>query len=298
MSSSNGMQTGAEKRIAGSPVHPLGIGTWGMGGSRLQDGTVYADYRDDERQIEAIRYSIAMGQNHIDTAQLYGAGHTEEIVGRAIAGMDRGKLFIATKVWKSHSLRHAVPRAVEESLRKLGLGYVDLLYVHAPWDAIPMEETIAGLCDAQAAGLTRAIGVSNYSLEELERAVRLSRYPVAAVQVLYNILDHGPVNAAYLQFCRDEGITLVAYRPVAQRLLADETTSRVVLDAAALVGCTPAQLALAWLINQSGVVAIPKASRPEHIDENLVAVQVRPAAEIVRQLDAVGGGDTKGRMEP
>jgi diketogulonate reductase-like aldo/keto reductase len=256
-----------------------------MGGDRLADGSIYADYRNDEHEVDAIRYSLALGQNHIDTAQLYGAGHTEEIVGRAIAGADRERLFVATKVWKSHSLRHAVPRAAEESLRKLGLNRLDLLYVHAPWDAIPMSEPLAGLCDARAAGLTRAIGVSNYSLAQLRQAVEMARFPIAATQVHYNLLDRGPVTHEYLDFCRQHEITVVAYRPVERRLLADRTDSGLVLDAAARAGCTPAQLALAWLVSQPGVVAIPKASEPAHIDENLGAMGVRLDADLRRRLD-------------
>ena len=258
-----------------------------MGGARLDDGALYADYRRDEQEVEAIRYSLSMGQNHIDTAQLYGAGHTEEIVGTAIQGADRERLFIASKVWKSHSLRHAVQRAAEESLRKLGISELDLLYVHAPWDAIPMEEPIAGLCDAQAAGLTRAIGVSNYALDELRKAVSISRYPIVASQVHYNLLHHGPVTDEYLEFCRSEGITLVAYRPLERRLLADQAAAPEVLDAAASIGCTPSQLALAWLIQQEGVVPVPKASRPEHVDENLAALSVKIEEPVRKQLWSV-----------
>jgi diketogulonate reductase-like aldo/keto reductase len=277
------------KKIGTREVHPLGIGTWGMGGHRLSDGNIYADYRYDEREIEAIRYSIGMGQNHIDTAALYGAGHTEEIVGLAVQGAERQHLFVATKVWRSHSLRNAVPHSAEESLKRLGMSYLDLLYVHAPWDAIPMQEYIGGLCDAQSAGLTRAIGVSNFTTQQLEEAMALSTYPIVANQVHYNILNHGPVTDRMCEFCRKHGIAIVAYRPVEQRLLADRAESPVVLDAAAEVGCTPAQLSLAWLLAQHGVVAIPNATSPEHIDENLGALLVRLPPPMLRRLDQVSG---------
>jgi diketogulonate reductase-like aldo/keto reductase len=290
MSSSADRPTPLEsKRIGTREVHPIGIGTWGMGGDRLDDGNIFADYRYDEREVEAIRYSIAMGQNHIDTAAVYGAGHTEEIVGQALRGSERERLFVATKVWRSHSLRNAVPHSAEESLKRLGISYLDLLYVHAPWDAIPMNEYIGGLCDAQSAGLTRAIGVSNFTTEQLEEAMALSTYPIVANQVHYSILNHGPVTDRMCEFCRNHGIAIVAYRPVEQRLLADRTEVPVVLDAAAEVGCTPAQLALAWLLAQRGVVAIPKATSPEHIDENLGALLVRLSPPMLRRLDQVSG---------
>lgn len=288
MSSSQARPAVLEPRqIGGREVHPIGIGTWGMGGDRFADDTIYADYRYDEREIEAIRYSIGMGQNHIDTAAIYGAGHTEEIVGRALRGMDRERLFIATKVWRSHSLRNAVPHSAEDSLRRLGISQLDLLYIHAPWDAVPSDEYIGGLCDAQAAGLTRAIGVSNFSLEQLEEAIRLSTYPIVANQVHYNLLNHGPVTEDMREFCRKHGITIVAYRPIERRALADRTKSPVVLDIAAEVGCTPAQLSIAWLLAQQGVVTIPKAGQSEHIDENLSALHVRLSEPILRRLDRV-----------
>ncbi len=277
-------------RIGSRTVHPIGIGTWGMGGDRLPDDEIYADYRSDDREIEAIRAAVALGQNHIDTAQLYGAGHTEEIVGEAIAGLEREELFIATKVWRSHSLRHAVPRAAEESLRKLRIDAIDLLYVHAPWEAIPMEEYIAGLDDAVDAGLARAIAVSNFSADQLLDAIRLSRHPIAANQVRYSLLHHGQVDARMRQVCAEHGVTIVAYRPVERRLLADQTTSPVVLDAAAEVGCTPAQLAIAWVINRPGVVAIPKASSREHLEENIAAMRVQIPEGVRAKLDALGRG--------
>jgi len=124
-------------------------GAWG--GERWPDGTVCADYDNDQREIEAIRYALSKGQDHIDTAQFYGATHTEELVGEAIRGFDRSKLFIASKVWKSHAKRSATPRAVEGMLARLGIEKLDLLYVHAPWEGIPMQEYILGLDDAVAA---------------------------------------------------------------------------------------------------------------------------------------------------
>lgn len=272
------------KRIGNRTIHPIGIGTWGMGGDRLSDGNPYADYREDEREAEAIRYSISKGQNHIDTAQLYGAGHTEEIVGQAIRGLDRSKLFVATKVWRSHSLRHAVPKAAEDSLRKLGLDEIDLLYVHAPWDAIPMEEYIAGLSDAVDEGLARAIGVSNFNLDQLKTAVEIARHPIVANQLLYNIVERGLVTEALLEFCRDNDITVVAYRPVERRLLADRVENPTVREIAAKHESPAAQVAIRWLIEQPGVVTIPKASSAAHIDENLGAMDLKLSDEEMEAL--------------
>lgn len=276
------------KRVGTRDVHPIGIGTWGMGGDRLSDGNPYADYRRDDREVEAIRYSIAKGQNHIDTAQLYGAGHTEEIVGRALEGLDRSKLFIATKVWRSHSHRNAVPKAAEDSLRKLGVDTIDLLYVHAPWDAIAMEEYIGGLDDAVDHGLAQAIGVSNFNLDQLKQAVALSKHPIAANQLLYNVLEHGLVTEEMRRYCADHEIAIVAYRPVERRRLADQVENRAVKEIAARHGRPASQVAISWLISQPGVVTIPKASSPEHIDENLGALDLELSEDEMATLSAVG----------
>lgn len=276
-------------KIGNRELHPIGVGTWGMGGDRFDDGNLFADYRDDEREIEAIRYAVALGQNHIDTAQLYGAGHTEEIVGEAIAGLDRESLFIATKVWRSHSLRNAVPHAATESLRKLRLDVIDLLYVHAPWDAIPMAEYIGGLNDAVDAGLTKMIGVSNFTTVQLEEAIGLSKHPIVANQVHYSLLKRETVDDRMRTLCEKHDVTIVAYRPVERKALTDTTAPTTVLDAAEKLGCTPAQLAIAWLIGQPGVVTIPKASSPTHVDENFAATTVHIPDDMRERLDAVIG---------
>jgi diketogulonate reductase-like aldo/keto reductase len=276
------------KQIAGIPVHPIGIGTWGMGGSRLSDGAVFASYDRDGEEAEAIRISLARGQNHIDTAQLYGAGHTEEIVGAAIAGLPRESFFLATKVWKSHAASPlAMRRSLEDSLRKLGVGYVDMVYTHAYWDAIPPKATIEGLDAVVDEGLARAMAVSNFSLEQLRAASRIARHPIAANQLHYNVLERGLVTEQMLSFCRTHGVTIVAYRPVERALLADLADNPVVLEIAGRYGRTPAQIAINWLIGQQGVVTIPKATRREHIEENLGATDFELAPSDRLALDRV-----------
>lgn len=277
-----------EWEIGGVPVHPVGIGTWAMGGSRMPDGTIFADYEHDGEEAEAIRYALSKGQNHIDTAQLYGAGHTEEIVGEAIRGLDRSTLYLATKIWKSHAgSRLSVCRAVEDSLRKLGTDYVDLIYTHAPFDGIPAETTIAGLNDAVDAGLARSIGVSNYDAAQLKEAVRLSAGPIVANQLLYNILDRGLVTPQMLTFCREQGITIVAYRPVERRMLADKVDNPEVMEIASRYKRPVSQIAINWLIGQPGVVTIPKAVARAHIEENLASTAFSLADEDRHILDRV-----------
>jgi diketogulonate reductase-like aldo/keto reductase len=281
-------QTHGKKQIGDAEVHPIGIGTWGMGGARWADGAAYADYDNDQREIEAIRYALSRGQNHIDTAQFYGATHTEELVGEAIKGFDRTGLFIASKVWKSHAKRSATPRAVEGMLGRLGIGKLDLLYVHAPWEGVPMETYILGLNDALTAGLTGRIGVSNFTLEQLRQAIRISPNPIVADQVHYNLIERSVATEQLLRFCREEGIAVVAYRPLERRLLADRLREPLLAELAGKYGKTPAQIALAWLIMQEAVLPIPKASQRGHIDENLGSLQVAIQPEDLVRLDRLG----------
>jgi len=277
-------------RIGKAKVHPIGIGTWAMGGSRMSDGTIFADYECDQEEAEAIRYAVSLGQNHIDTAQLYGAGHTEEIVGEALRGLNRDELYVATKVWKSHAgSRLAVCRAVEESLRKMGINHVDLIYTHAPYDGIQMETTISGLNDAVEAGLAKDIGVSNYGIEQLQEAVKLSSRPIVANQLLYNILDRGLVTPRMVDFCREQGITIVAYRPVERKLLADKADNPKVKGIASSYKRPVAQIAINWLIGQPGVVTIPKAVARAHILENLGAMEFSLSEEDRSILNAAAG---------
>lgn len=256
--------------ILGKKVHKLGVGTWMMGGGvNREKGIVYADYDNDERDIEAIRYSLDNGQNHIDTAQVYGERHCEELVGEAIKGYDRESLFIASKVWKSHTKRSAVVRSIEESLKRLNIEYLDLMYIHSSNNAFGMEEYIPGLNDAVDEGFIKGLAVSNFTLAELKEAQSLSKHPIIANQILYNVIIRRDAQKELLDYCRENNILIVAYRPIERRLLADKCEVPEVLELAEKYEKTPAQISLNWLLNQELVLPIPKASNISHIDENL-----------------------------
>jgi diketogulonate reductase-like aldo/keto reductase len=279
----------SQRTAGGAPVHPIGIGTWDMGGGRHEDGTVFADYRHDGREVAAIRHSLANGQNHIDTAQLYGAGHTEEIVGKALQDIPRESIYLASKIWSSHLLRHAVVRQVQDMLKRLGTEYLDLLYVHAPWDIVPMAEYVCGMNDALEMGLVRALGVSNFNLEQLRKAIEISSSPIVANQLLYNIVDRGMVTDEHMRFAEENAIAIVAYRPVERKMLADNTENETVLGIAAKYNRPVSQIAINWLIGQKAVVTIPKASSPSHIEENLGALEFELSSADRAVLDGVAG---------
>src|SRR5690606_9486418 len=238
------------KKINDFEINPIGIGTWLMGGGFFPGvKEPFADYSNDDKQIEAIQYSIEQGQNHIDGAQLYGAGHTDELIGQAVKDFDRDKLFIASKIWRSHALRNAVVPATKEILRKMQLDYLDMLYIHNPFleESIPIEEYINGLNDAVDAGLVKSIAVSSFNLEQLKQALEISKHPIVANQIRYNALYKTRAPKDLLEFCKENKIMIVAYRPIERKLLADETKNPVVLEIAKKYKKTPAQIALNWL---------------------------------------------------
>lgn len=277
-----------EKYINSFKINPIGVGTWMMGGGvYIESKTPYSDYDNDERDIAAIKYSIEKGQNHIDGAELYGAGHTDELIGVAMKDFDRSKLFVASKIHRSHAKRKAIIPTTKDILRRMQTDYLDMLYIHAPFPEIPMDEYIAGLNDTVEEGLARNIAVSNFTVEQLKQAMDLSKYPIIVNQLRYNILYKTDANQEMINFCKENNIMIVAYRPVERKLLADETTDPIVLEIAQKYSKTPAQIALNWLVSQDNVVAIPKASNSKHIDENLETLTFELEQEDIDKLNKI-----------
>lgn len=257
-----------EKQINGHSVHPIGIGTWGMGCGMYPDKTHYAVYGDEDLAIEAIRYAISLGQNHIDTAQIYGLGHTEEIVGQAIQGYDRSQLFIASKLWKSHLKGDAVLRAIEGMLARLQTAYLDLVYLHGYWDSYePIHAQLQGLEKARQRGLIRAIGMSNVTLDQLKTSLNIA--PIVAVQNYYSLINRSWITPEYLSFCEDRNIAIIAARPLE---LGAVSSLSLLYPLCEKYRVSPSQIALAWLVNQPSVHAIPKAIDKRHIEENVSSV--------------------------
>lgn len=256
-----------KKFANGAEVHPIGIGTWGIG------GFMEADHSNDDRDIEAIRYSIQKGQNNIDTAEMYGNGHSEEIVGQAIKGFDRSKLFIASKVWKNYTSPSQVTKLVEEMLKRLAIDKLDMVYIHSPDNAGTIRDYIEGLNKAVDRGLTESLAISNFDLEETKEAERYAKHPIIANQILYNVLVRYDAPPELLEYSRKKKIMIVAYRPVERGLLADQCDNKTVLEISKKYKKTPAQIAINWLIAQENVVTIPKSTDPSHIDENLGAME-------------------------
>jgi diketogulonate reductase-like aldo/keto reductase len=254
------------KKIAGGvKISALGLGTFKMGEGRV------AGTSDDESDVEAIRLAIELGITHIDTAERYASGYSEEVVADAIEPFERRDLFITTKVWRNHLEHNDLIAAMEASLKRLRQDYVDLYLIHWPNPEVPLEETMRALEYCAEEGYTRLIGVSNFSPELVEEAQsHLKDHRLVADQVHYSLVEQGP-SSELLPYCQRNDVILVAYTPLARGKLT-KPGNTVLDELAEKYGRTQAQVSLNWLISQENVVTIPKASNPAHLRDNLGAV--------------------------
>lgn len=271
---------------SGKPVHPIGIGTWNIS-SRINPQDLSSKYRgvepvygQEDGEIEAIRYSIAQGQNHIDCAQLYGGFYTDEVVGRALKGLNRQDLYIADKLWKTSVGTSLVRPTVEQMLHKLGTDYLDLLYIHNAFPDAPWQEAIPQIDALIDEGIVRHFGVSNFTIKHMQEAQSLAKHPIAVNQMNYNVLYKDEVDDTFRRFCAQHHIQIVAYQPVKRQ---EVLTNAVVGRVAKAHNATPAQVAIAWLL-QRGALPIPKAVQKAHIDDNLGALNVRLSPQDMQQL--------------
>lgn len=270
------------KTQSGNPIFPIGIGTWLMGGDWDADNRVpLAVYDDDQKEIDAIRYAIDKGQNHIDTAEMYGDGHTDEIVGEAIKDLAREDLFIADKLWSSSFGDIETRQAVEKMLKSLKTDYIDLLYIHSPFDSSEWEKSINAINDLIDEGIVKNFGVSNFNVEYMKRANEISKHLIVANQMLYNCGYKEEVDSEFIKYCEENNILIVSYRPIDRGVLLDNKT---ILDIAKIHSATPAQICIAWLL-QRNAVTIPKSSSIEHIDENFESSNVTLDNDDLEKLD-------------
>lgn len=263
-----------DEKIAG-----IGLGTWKIGGD------LSPDYSHDKEAIKAIRYAIELGMTHIDTAEIYGAGHSEELVGEAIKGFKRDELFIATKVWHTNLRYDDVLKACERSLRRLQLSYVDLYMIHWPSDKVPLSETMKAMEHLYKEGKVRYIGVSNFSAFQIEEARSyLSTTDIVSNQVEYNLYRR-EIESELMPYCFKNNITIVAYSPLAKGALTSEFNkpwskkAKLLKELAEKYSKTPIQIALNWVIWHDQVIAIPKAIQKHHLEENAGAAGWKLAKE-------------------
>jgi diketogulonate reductase-like aldo/keto reductase len=260
---------------SGKSLFPIGIGTWGISSDRdntnngKYDG-VYPIYGNEDEEIKALRYSLDKGQNHIDCAELYGGFYTDEVVGRAIESYTREDLFIADKLWKTSIGTGKVKPTVDTMLSKLKTTYIDILYIHEPWDDTDWKEAITQIDDLIDTGIIRYFGVSNFSLDQLQEASKISRHGVAAVQQNFNVIYHDEVNNKYITYCKQNNIALVAYQPLKRHEVEQDLRLKSI---AKKYNATPSQIALSWLL-AVGALPIPKSTNKNHIDLNYEAASI------------------------
>ncbi len=263
----------------GTSLPALGLGTWRMGGG------MSADTSRDAEVLEALRYALQIGYRHFDTAEIYGNGHAEELLGRALreSGIPREEIFLTSKIWPDHLTYAGTLRACEGSLRRLGTEYLDLYLIHWP-PSLPLEEGFRALNALVREGRVRYLGVSNIEASLMRRAAALSETPLLTNQVPYSLFNRDYARNGVLKYCQEHGILLTAYTPLEKGRLAN---SPVLASIAEARGATPAQIALAWLLAQPGVITIPKAVQRRHLEENLVAADIQLTPEEMRALDAL-----------
>jgi len=243
------------------------------------------DSSQDKAGIKALRLGLDLEMKFIDTAEMYGAGHSEEVVARALEGR-RDRVFVASKVSPRHFAYDDVLAAAKRSLKRLGLKQMDLYQLHWPNPKIPLSETMRAMEKLVSDGLTRYIGVSNFSVEQIREAQQsLSHEKIVSNQVEFSLIDRS-VEARILPYCQKEGLTLIAYSPLGQgKIPRGRGSSFKVLDEiAGKLGKSRNQVALGWVLQHESVVAIPKAADPEHLKENAEVADWKTANEDFQRL--------------
>jgi len=253
----------------GESIPVLGQGTWHL--------AEQPDRRDVE--LASLRLGLDLGLRLIDTAEMYADGAAEELVGEAIDGR-RDEVFLVTKVLPSHATRREAILACERSLRRLGTDWIDLYLLH--WRGVTLlEETLDAFAQLVEVGKIKFWGVSNFDVSDMEELMATPGGPRAQTdQVLYNLSRRG-IEWNLLPWCRAGALPVMAYSPIEQgRLLDHPVLGRV----AERHGATPAQVALAWVLHQDGVCAIPRAGTPGHVRENRAALDLILTADDLRML--------------
>ena len=250
-------------------VPQLGLGTWHMGESG----------RKRKEEVAALKLGLDLGMTLIDTAEMYGNGGAEEAVAEAVRGR-RDECFIVSKVLPENATKAGTIAACERSLKRLNTDRIDLYLLH--WRGRPkLEETLAGFEALAASGAIRFFGASNFDVEDMEELFRLpGGASCASNQVLYNLRRRG-IEASLLPWCRERAIPIMAYSPLEQgRILRDRVLTAVAIRHRA----TTAQIALAWVLRQSGMMVIPKAASEAHVRENRAALDITLTGQDVGEL--------------
>jgi len=259
----------------GSTLPTLGLGTWRMGESRSARAA----------EVAAVRNAIELGYRLIDSAEMYGEGGAEEVVGQAVAealragDVQRDELFVVSKVYPHNASRKGTVAACERSCRRLGLDLIDLYLLHWRGEHA-LADTAAAMHALQQAGRIAHWGVSNFDVDDMDELMAVAP-DCATNQVYLSLSQRGPEHSL-LPWLRRHAMPLMAYSPIDQGTLARHTALAAI---GAPLGLTAAQLALAWVLARPGVVAIPKAVKTQHLRDNIAAAQVSLPADTLQRID-------------
>jgi diketogulonate reductase-like aldo/keto reductase len=252
-----------------SKFTPIGLGTWMM-------------ENNPESSVRSLQAGLDAGANHIDTAEMYGSGRVEEIVGEALHGI-RDKAYLVSKVLPSNAGYDTTIKACERSLKRLRTSYLDIYLLHWRDGRTPLEDTIRAFEKLKSDGKIRAWGVSNFDVDDMKEIVRLAGPGKVVCNQVYCSLQERAVEYALLPWCRDNGVALVAYSPLSQGRIKD--TSGVLQKVAEELNVTPSQAALAFLIRNRDVIAIPKSSDLNRIRENVRSLKIQLSPDQIQRLD-------------
>lgn len=262
------------------------FGTTGRQVAVLGQGSWYLDQADRRKAIAALQCGIDAGMTHLDTAEMYGSGAAEAVVGEAIKGR-RDEVFLVSKVLPSNASRKGTIQACERSLRALGTDYLDCYLLH--WrGSFPLAETFEALESLQQDGKIRSYGVSNFDVDDLEEALAiLGPGKLACNQVLYHLQERA-IEHAVIPWCKAHQVAIVAYSPFGHDSFPDPASAqgRTLEEVANRHGATPRQVALAFLTREAGVFAIPKASSAAHVQENAQAGSLELGPNDISRLEA------------
>ena len=264
--------------LQGLSLPKIGFGTWNIGGGSSPQPRRDADY------MRALLSALDLGYTHFDTAETYAAGHSEELLGRALreSRADRRRVFLTTKVAPGHLHYQDILDSCNASLRRLSTDYVDLYLIHWPSPAMDLGESFEALNHLVQAGKVRSLGVSNFDLKLLEESRRLSESPILTDQVPYSLQDRSYVKNGVLEYCQRHDIVVTAYSPFEQGRLRPQ---KALASVAAAHSATPFQIALAWLCNQTRVITIPMSTDTTHQRQNLEAGDITLSPHELQQLD-------------
>lgn len=253
----------------------FGIGTWKMGGVLAKDTT------NDEKDRRGLRSAIELGITLIDTAELYGAGHAEELVGSVIKGIDREKLFIVGKVFKTNLSYDKVLSSCKASLERIGTDYFDLYLIHAPSSDVPLAETFKALDALKEQNIIKEIGVSNFTVEELKEAQKVTKNKIVVNQIHYNLAYQNLEEI--VAYSQENDILVMCYRPIERGALIEKEIP-IISEMCKKYEKTPSQIVLNWLISQDNIVTISKMSDPKHLLENFGALNWMMEKEDIDKL--------------